>query len=418
MATATASASTTIELETPTRLHLYTPHSISHNNSTYSGRDGRSSNNNADDEVSIFDTLNDDPPPTEPIAPANATPQMRPVTKRRQIMVLLASFFAVFLTIGLNQAFGVFYAYYASTGSDPDGPDPFLPASAADNKAMLAFIGTLGAGLTWAGSIVVNPIMARVHDMRFITGVGAGLMGGAYLMASGCSRVWELLFTQGLVYGVGSSMLYFPMLATAPEYFDGHRAAALGFILSGSGIGGLTFAPLTRLLLANVGAAWTLRTIGLITLLIGTLTALATPESRSLTRRPTLVNWTVARKPTFVLSALGAMTQASANFVPLSYLPEFSARLGYSAAFGASLLACLHAVNTVARIGSGFLADNAGRQNTLIISVVASAVVVVSFWLNAALDEERRMWIAFVLTYGVFSGGKLCETAREFSTDV
>lgn len=321
-------------------------------------------------------------------------------------MVLLASFFSVFLTIGLNQSYGVFVAYYASTGSDPDGPDPFLPPSAADDKAMLAFIGTLGAGLTWAGSIVVNPIMARVKDPRYITAAGAGMMGGAYLMASGCSKVSELLLTQGLVYGIGSSLMYFPNLAVAPEYFDSHRAAAMGFILSGSGIGGLTFAPLTRLLLANIGAGWTLRAIGLITFLIGTLTALATPQSRSLTRRPTLVNWAVARKPTFILSALGAMTQAGGNFVPLTFLPEFTARLGYSAAFGASLLAVLHSVNTVARIGTGFLADTVGRQNTLMLSVVASAVVVVSLWLNAAWDEERGMWIAFVITYGVFSGGK------------
>jgi MFS family permease len=399
---ATATSSSTIELQRPGRLHLHTPpDSRSHNSSPPSNQ-----HDNHNDSVSVFEALNDDPPLTSHTAPANATPRLRPVTKRRQITVLLSAFFAVFLTIGLNQAYGVFLAYYVSTGSDPNGPDPFLPPSTADNKALLAFVGTLGAGLTWAGSIVVNPLMARLKDPRYITVAGAGLIAGGYLMASGCKQVYQLLLTQGLTYGIGSSLLYFPMLAVAPEYFDSHRAAAMGFILSGAGIGGLAFAPLTRLLLARIGAAWTLRAIGLIAFIIGTATALAAPESRSLTRRPTLVNWTVARKPTFYLSALGAMSQAGGNFVPLTFLPEFTTRLGYSAAFGASLLAVLNAVNTVTRIGTGFLADKVGRQNTLMMSVLASAVVVVAFWLNAAWDEQGGLWIAFVITYGAFSGGE------------
>lgn len=37
-------------------------------------------------------------------------------------------------------------------------------------------MGTLAAGLTWAGSIAVNPLMERVSDKRWITVPGVGLM--------------------------------------------------------------------------------------------------------------------------------------------------------------------------------------------------------------------------------------------------
>lgn len=37
-------------------------------------------------------------------------------------------------------------------------------------------MGTLAAGLTWAGSIFVNPLMERVRDKRWITVTGVGLM--------------------------------------------------------------------------------------------------------------------------------------------------------------------------------------------------------------------------------------------------
>jgi hypothetical protein len=93
----------------------------------------------------------------------------------------------VFVTIGLNQAYGVFLNYYLTDGSSEK--DPFLPKSEVSSKAMLAFVGTLAAGLTWGGSIFVNPIMARSKDPRRITGAGAVLIGAGYVLASFCHKV-------------------------------------------------------------------------------------------------------------------------------------------------------------------------------------------------------------------------------------
>jgi MFS family permease len=138
--------------------------------------------------------------------------------------------------------------------------------------------------------------------------------------------------TQGLIYGVGTSLMYFPILAVAPEYFDAHRGSAMGFILSGAGVGGLVYAPAARAMLAKMGAAWTLRAFGLINLAISIPIVLGTPQSRSLVKRPTLVDVKLAKRLTFILQALAAMAQAAGNFVPLTFLPEFSTRLGYTAA--------------------------------------------------------------------------------------
>ena len=345
--------------------------------------------------------------------PTNAQPALTPVTKRRQLTVLLAAFFNVFLTIGINQSYGVYLAYYLSTGSSP--ADPFLAPSQVENRALLAFVGTLGAGLTWGGSIFVNPIMARTKDLRWVTGTGAILIAVGYVLASFCDKVWQLLLTQGLIYGVGSSLMYFPMLAIAPEYFDKHRGSAMGFVLSAAGIGGLTYAPIVRVLLAKVGAAWTLRIFGIVDLVIGLGIACATPPPRITSRRPTLVNWQLAKKPTFILSALGAMSQAGGNFVPITFIPEFTTRLGYSAAFGAALLATLNAVNTVSRIGMGFLADYAGRQNTLVVSVLFSAFSVLAFWWTSVSSDSSGLWITFVITYGIFSGGRSCPERGRYS---
>ncbi|KZF19992.1 major facilitator superfamily protein [Xylona heveae TC161] len=335
-------------------------------------------------------------------APLDSVEQeLLPITRKRQIIVLFSSFMTAFQTIGINQSYGVFQGYYIASNG---GPDAVITAKQAQNKALVAFVGTLGAGLTWAGSIFVNPLMARSKDLRQITLTGAALMSLGYGLAGSCSQIWQLILCQGFLYGIGSSMLYFPILSVAPEYFDSRRGAAMGFILSGAGVGGLVMAPVIRVLLDHIGIRWTLRALCFINLAIALPIGLSASPSRSSRQRPSLVNISLAKKPAFTLQALAALLQASGNFVPLNFLPEFSTALGYTAGFGAALLALSNGVNTASRIAMGFTADKAGRQNTLVLSVLGSAVSVFAFWMSS-LDGSKALWITFVVAYGILAGG-------------
>ena len=201
-------------------------------------------------------------------------------------------------------------------------------------------------------------------------------------------------------------MLYFPLISVAPEYFDRRRGAAMGVILSAAGVGGLVYSLALRVLLDRVGARWTLRILSLESLLVGLPIAMAALPSRSTNIRPTFVDWRIARKPAFVLQALAAMLQAAGNFVPMTFTPEFTIALGYTAAFGAVLLSVNNGVNAVSRVLTGVLADALGRQNILILSVVGSAVSVLALWLSAAMYDANGLWVAFVVLYGILAGGK------------
>jgi hypothetical protein len=124
--------------------------------------------------------------------PENAQPAMLPVSRHRQFSILICAFFDVFITIGLNQAYGVFLTFYLDPANNEH--EAFLPPQQLDNKALIAFVGTLGAGLTWGGSIFVNPLMARVKDSRKLTLVGATLVGLGYILASFSHTVREPRF--------------------------------------------------------------------------------------------------------------------------------------------------------------------------------------------------------------------------------
>ena len=230
------------------------------------------------------------------------------------------------------------------------------------------------------------------------------------------NKTWHLLLTQGLIYGMGTSLLYFPVLAVAPEYFDARRGSAMGFILSGAGLGGLAYAPTVRAMLGRLGTRWTLRSLGIINFVLALPIAWFTPHARVRSRRHTLVNVNIAKKPAFMLQAIAAMSQAAGNYVPLTFLPEYSTTLGYTATFGATLLAINNGVNTLSRIMMGAVADVVGRQNTLILGMFGSAVTVAAFWLVSATSSSQQLWIAFVITYALFAGGgftKSCRRSRQ-----
>lgn len=71
---------------------------------------------------------------------------MLSVSRQRQFSILIYAFFDVFITIGMNQAYGVFLTYYLDR--DTNEREAFLSTGQLHNKALVAFVGTLGAGPT------------------------------------------------------------------------------------------------------------------------------------------------------------------------------------------------------------------------------------------------------------------------------
>jgi hypothetical protein len=116
-------------------------------------------------------------------SPSQTLDALRPITPRRQAVILLSSFLTICITIGFNQSYGVFQSYYTSPSQT------LLPEAARAQSAWVAFVGALGAGLTWGGSIFVNPLMARVRDVRWLTVTGVVFMSAGFGLASFGSEV-------------------------------------------------------------------------------------------------------------------------------------------------------------------------------------------------------------------------------------
>lgn len=373
---------------------------------------------------------------TEPGSePASPTPALPPISRKKQAAVLFSAFMTIALTIGYNQCFGVFQEYYLSSSQDILVPSP--SSQATPPTALLAFVGTLCYGLTWAGGILVNPVISRIEvgiwapttpssrlwrrkllrllTARTITISGVVMMAAGFALASLSTSIWHLLLTQGFLVGLGMSLLYFPLLAPAPEYFTNHRATAMGFMLAGGGTGGLILSPVIRALLSSVGGRWTLRIYALFNLIAGLPIAWAVPRSRFAAvstaegpeRRDTHVSRALAMRSTFIFSAIAAFLQAAGAQLPLSFIPSYTVSLGLTASKGANLLAASNAINAVSRILTGYAGDRLGRQNTLVLTLLLAASSVFAFWLSSLMTTTApySLWLAFIAFYSFSAGG-------------
>ncbi|KAH6630038.1 major facilitator superfamily domain-containing protein [Chaetomium sp. MPI-SDFR-AT-0129] len=361
-----------------------------------------------------------DPPSTTPPA------TLPPISRKKQAAVLLSAFTTIALTIGYNQCYGVFQEYYLSPRQDVLVPSPALQPTSPPPTALLAFVGTLCYGLTWAGGILVNPVIARIEHgiwapttptsrlwrrrvlrsltARTITVSGVLVTSLGFLLASFSRSIWQLLLTQGLL------------------------------ILAGGGAGGLILSPVIRALLSSVGGRWTLRIYAIFSLVAGLPVAWAVPRSRFATgananqpstphseepgeqqqqqqqpeesgRPNTHVSRALASRPTFLLSAVAAFLQAAGAQLPLSFIPSYTVTLGMSASTGADLLAASSAVNAASRILTGYAGDRLGRQNTLVLTLLLAACSVFALWLSSAAAASSSLWLAFIALYSFSAGG-------------
>jgi MFS family permease len=249
-----------------------------------------------------------------------------------------------------------------------------------------------------------------------------------------------LFMTQAILVGIGSSMLYYPVISLTPVYFNRHRGFAMGIAMAGSGAGGLVLAPITQSLLSRFGAPVTLRILGVWNLVVCVPISFVVRNHPAF--RPVRPSLELAKRGTFLLQVrttayliqrvrlglqlLAAFMQAAGNIIPLYYLTTYSVIvLGFSPSTASMLLAANNAVNSVSRVSMGLLGDYVGRQNTMIfcvrsdflpldslccffnacatshVQVIFSGISPFAFWLHAS----RARFLAFVMLYGMASGG-------------
>lgn len=135
--------------------------------------------------------------------PASIPPNLPPIDYGRQAWLFCISASALEMLVwGSGFSFGVFQAYYTSH-----------PPFSSQSPIAISAIGASGLGIQYfEGLALMALIQTRPEWMRGVMWACLGLCTACLGVSSFCTKVWQLILVQGVVFGMGAGILYFPVI--------------------------------------------------------------------------------------------------------------------------------------------------------------------------------------------------------------
>ncbi|KAI1040100.1 hypothetical protein LB505_011326 [Fusarium chuoi] len=251
--------------------------------------------------------------------------------------------------------------------------------------------------------------MATADDLGPIC-IG-GLVAGSF-----ANTLETLILTQGVAYGVGFLILYYPILMMVNEYWVARRGMAYGLLCGASGVSGAVMPFVVQALLSTYGYQTTLRAVavGLAVLtgpLIPFLDGRLPPSAHVNTPK---TNWSFFKSPLFWLYSVSNLFQGFGYFFPSLYLPSFATSLDLGERSGPILLAVMSVSQVAGQFVFGYLSDRKVPLDVLACSsTLVAAVTTLTLW---RLGESFPVLIVFTLLYGFFGAGFTAIWARMSTT--
>jgi predicted MFS family arabinose efflux permease len=313
--------------------------------------------------------------------------------------LLLAAFVFEALLWGFPLSFGVFQEHYASLPDFKDNP-------------YISVVGTSASGISYLGAPLVIPLIRRWSKYRtHMILVGwplciAGLVAGSF-----ADRLSTLILTQGVMYGIGFIIFYYPILTMVDEFWVRRRGMAYGLLCSASGASGAVTPLVLQVLLRRYGYRTTLRAVAvMLVALTGPLIPLLKGRVRQQHNVSPRTDWSFLKKQLFWTYSVSNLLMGIGFFFPSLYLPSYATSIGLGTTKGALLLALMSVSQVAGQFTFGYLSDKKLPVSVLMaVSLLVAATATLSLW---GLSHSLLPLIFFVLLYGFFGAGYTAMWAR------
>ncbi|PQE17528.1 Major facilitator superfamily transporter protein [Rutstroemia sp. NJR-2017a BBW] len=305
--------------------------------------------------------------------------------------LLCAAFVFEGILWGFPLSFGIFQSYYSQ-----------LPQF--NNSPYITYVGTIATGITYLGAPFVAPFVKRFpRYQRPMIWLGWVLCIGSLVAGSFADTVSSLIATQGVIYGVGYLIIFYPIISMMNEWWVARRGFAWGIMVGSSGASGVAYPFIIETLLQRYGYKMTLRALAVATaVLTGPLLPLfkgRLPASHSSALART--DWSFLKKPLFWLYAISTTAQSLGFYLPSLYLPSYALSVGLSFRTGAMLVALMSAAQVLGQLTYGYLSDGRLSLNILMLSTcIVAAVSSLTLW---GLAKSVAPLVLFALVYGFFA---------------
>jgi MFS family permease len=316
-------------------------------------------------------------------------------TQTRAAAVVLGSLLINVTTTGLANTFGIVLRSFQH-----DTTSPYRNDSAFN----MGFVTGTAMGLLFVLGPFGNVLTSK-FGVRVPIGMGIAIMTFALMMASLASRFYQLLLSQGILWGLGASLAFVPAMGLPSQYFVQKRGLATGIASAGSPLGAMILSPVIQAVIDGASIQWALRTLGFVTLALGILaTALCRSKTsnKGLATQYRFMDLSVIKTRGYALYMLFAFLQMFGYALPVLTLPNYARALGLSNKRGSDVTIILNAGNLVGRVVGGLLGDKLGALNMLAAFTFSSGLLCVICWLFAKSFASLSV---FAVLWGIGAGG-------------
>ncbi|KAJ2515936.1 hypothetical protein GGI11_003606, partial [Coemansia sp. RSA 2049] len=264
-------------------------------------------------------------------------------------VIVACAAFNLMCTLGVANSFGVFSTYYLNY---------IYPDISASN---VAWVGTTISLFMLGGAVVTGPLTDR-FGFRMIALSGTATCSLGLLLASFTSALWELVLTQGVMFGLGAACIFSPSVSLPAQWHVKRRPLATGIAVAGSGAGGMIFTQITQTMIEAIGHKWTLRVLALILLFVSGASGMFYKR-----RLPVPVGGTslvsLAKDSRLIAVGCAGFFVNISYFVPWYYLPTAALQLGQTKQAANNLVLYMNAGSTVGRVLAAYVAIALGPIN-------------------------------------------------------
>lgn len=305
-------------------------------------------------------------------------------------LAVSGAFCCLFCSFGWINCIGVFQAYYEKNQLRNYSP------------STVSWIPSLTVFFMFAG----GPIWGKFYDNygpRYLLLIGSFLHVFGLMMASLCHDYYQFVLAQGVCSPIGASLIFYPAMSCVGTWFFKRRALAFGVMVAGSSLGGVIFPIMVNHVIDSSGFPWAMR--GAAFLIMGLLVyANLTLRSRL---PPAPKPWSLTEFVTpfgelpYFLVVFACFLFFFGMFLPFTFIILSAEHDGMSTYLANYLVPILNAVSIFGRTIPGYIADKAGRFNTMIVTSFLSTILVLALWLPARGNVPYILFAAF---YGFSSG--------------
>nr|QFR37122.1 MFS transporter [Cyberlindnera americana] len=323
-----------------------------------------------------------------------------------------------FSTFGMINSYGCFQTYYET--------ELFPEVS----SSKLSIIGACQASIIYCLTPLLLPLVYS-FGIRNILSLGATLIIISFfgLSTTKEGELWKCYFFQAVMFSIGSSLLFPPIMFSPIEWFKRRRATALGMSMCGVSLGGMIWPIIFKNMINKYGFGWTTRaiafvyipvTIGAIIMIPQTLEpqfihkeetisnsrySKAKVQSLSSTYKNLIKSWinqtSDLKYDTMLISNLLGMF---GSYPAIFYLDYFATIISPGTTVTTYLLVIFNAMGGPGRVLPGIISDKIGRCNTLIICFCIASISILAMWIPSIKFETISVFAVFVGIFGFFIG--------------